>query len=231
MTTTISCIIPVHNGARHVGEAIESVLRQSLRPRELIVVDDGSVDDTPRVVRSFGDRVRYERQTHRGVSAARNRGIRLSVGELVAFLDADDLFVPRKLEFQARQFERNPWLEMSAGYVENFVDGELDDEQGHEFRRRVPWPRGLQTWVVRRSVFDRVGVFDEAMPLSQDVDWHLRAKVAGIVIETLPLILVRRRIHAGNNTRFANERCRAAVLESLRKTILSPRRTRAGGLP
>ena len=96
----ISCIVPVLNGERYLTEAIASVLTQTEPPLEIIVVDDGSTDRTVELARSFGDAVRLVRQEHRGVSAARNHGVRVARGELLAFLDADDLYLPRKLAQQ-----------------------------------------------------------------------------------------------------------------------------------
>lgn len=224
---TVSCIIPVYNGAAYLEDSIESVLRQTRRPRELIVVDDGSTDDTARVARSFGNLVRYEYQGRRGVSAARNRGVELAVGDLISFLDADDVFVPQKNDFQVRRFLTNPQLDLCAGYVENFWSDDFDPSAGgHEIARRVPWPRGLITWMIRRDLFDRIGGFDVNMRLSQDVDWHLRAEQGGAMIETLPLVLTRRRLHGANNTRHADEDCRAAVLDSLRRNVLAKRKPR-----
>ena len=96
----VSVIIPTYNRSLSVREAIESVLAQTYRDFELIVVDDGSADNTPSVLGSFGERIRGIRQANAGVSAARNAGIRAAKGEWVAFLDSDDLWVPQKLERQ-----------------------------------------------------------------------------------------------------------------------------------
>ena len=216
----ISCTIPVHDGDRYLGEAIESVLAQTQPPAELIVVDDGSTDDSARVAHSFGERVRYLWQPHSGVSTARNRGIRASRHELIAFLDADDLFLPHKLERQLARFLARPALEMSAAYAVNFWSPELPaGERDHDPKLSAPWPRHICTWVVRRHLFETLGGFDEAMPLSQDVDWNIRVQGSGAVIETLPEALTRRRLHAGNATRKAREHCRQAVLRSLRANL------------
>jgi len=104
----VSVIIPTYNRASMVGDAIESALVQTHPASEVIVVDDGSTDDTERVVRAFGDRVRYVRQENRGVSAARNAGMGVAKGELFAFLDSDDLWYSYKLQLQVRVFEQWP---------------------------------------------------------------------------------------------------------------------------
>jgi glycosyltransferase involved in cell wall biosynthesis len=213
----VSCIVPVYNGARYLGETIESVLSQTEPPAELIVVDDGSIDGSAQVARSFGERVRYILQAHAGVSAARNRGIWASRHDLIAFLDADDLFEPVKLERQMARFVARPELEMSAAHAINFWSPDLPlDQYDRDPQQVAAWPRCLCTWVVRRHLFETIGGFDETMPLSQDVDWNIRVQASGAVIETLPDVLVRRRLHAGNATRTARDRCRQGVLQSVR---------------
>ena len=100
----VSVIIPTYNYGRFIAETIESALGQTLLPHEVIVVDDGSTDETAEVVASFGERVRYIYQENAGVCAARNRGVAASSGDLIAFLDADDIWEPTKLEKQAAKF-------------------------------------------------------------------------------------------------------------------------------
>ena len=96
----ISCVIPVFNGERYLGEALESVLAQSYQPLEVIVVDDGSTDETAEVARRYGERVRYVWQPNAGETAARNLGLTAAHGEFIAFLDADDVWDSEKLERQ-----------------------------------------------------------------------------------------------------------------------------------
>ena len=213
----VSCIVPVFNGERYLAETIESILAQTARPLEVVVVDDGSTDRTAELTESFGEPVRLVRQEHRGVSSARNLGVREARGELLAFLDADDLYLPRKTAQQLARFAARPELEMSAACTVNFWSPDLAlDERDHDPKMTTPWPRHISTWVIRRALFERIGNFDESMPLSQDVDWHLRAESGGVVCETLPDVLTRRRLHRGNVTRHARADCRAAVLKSLR---------------
>ncbi|HEX3110532.1 MAG TPA: glycosyltransferase family A protein, partial [Thermoanaerobaculia bacterium] len=101
---SVSVVIPSYNYARYLGEAIDSALGQTLPPLEVIVVDDGSTDDTPAVLAAYGDRIRVLRQKNAGVAVARNSGIAAARGECVAFLDADDVWLPRKLELQIPLF-------------------------------------------------------------------------------------------------------------------------------
>jgi len=223
----ISCIVPVHNGARHLAESLRSVLEQTLTPLEVLVVDDGSTDGSGDLAEAFGDPVRVIRRARAGVSAARNEGVRQARGDLVAFLDADDLFLPRKLERQAARFDARPALELCSCLTENFWSPEVAaHERDHDPWLTTPWPRALISWLMRPSLFVRVGGFDERMPLSQDVDWNVRAEASGAVAETLPEVLCLRRMHAANTTRHAGAECRSAVVRSVRRHL---QRRRAEG--
>src|SRR5262245_15747118 len=107
---SVSVVIPTYNCGRLVTEAVDSVLGQTVPPAEVIVVDDGSQDDTAERLAAYAGRVRYLRQENQGVAAARNCGVAASGGEVVAFLDADDVWHPRKLEFQLAALDRHPGL-------------------------------------------------------------------------------------------------------------------------
>lgn len=116
----ISCIVPVYNGELYLREAIDSILAQTYRPLEIIVVDDGSTDATPDVVAGYGDRLRYIRQPNAGPGAARNHGLNLAQGEFIAFLDADDLWHPDKLARQMTRFLNRPDLDLCITYAQHF---------------------------------------------------------------------------------------------------------------
>ena len=205
---SVSVIIPAFNHASFLPEAVRSVLAQSLSPLEVIVVDDGSTDDTAEVLRPYEGRVRVLRQPNRGVAAARNTGAAAASGQMLAFLDADDSWLPSKLERQVARAEAEPGLGLiHCGVVEVDDQGRtrvscLDGMEGLVsremllFRRRVILGGGSAA-VVPRSVFQRVGGFDER--LSTSADWDLYYRIArryrvGFVSE----ILVRYRVHAGN---------------------------------
>ncbi|MDR5708499.1 MAG: glycosyltransferase family 2 protein, partial [Armatimonadota bacterium] len=105
MSPTVSLVIPAHNAEAYLREALDSVFAQTRPPDEVIVVDDGSLDRTPEIAASYGDRVRLVRQPNRGEAAARNTGVRVAQGELIAFLDADDAWLPGYLTSQLRVYE------------------------------------------------------------------------------------------------------------------------------
>ena len=191
----------VFNGERYVGEAIESVLAQTYHPLELIVIDDGSTDATADVARRFGERLVYHFQENAGHAAARNRAVALASGERFAFLDADDRFVPDKLERQSAVLDADETLDMVFGHVREFVSPELSEEE----RRTVRPPAPPAAWtapnlmLVRRESFFRVGLFDERLKVGVTVDWYARALEAGLRSAMLPEVVLERRLHLSNN--------------------------------
>ena len=199
----ISCIVPVYNGENYLAEALASIFRQTLAAFEVIVVDDGSTDSTPAVA-GRDARVKYRRQANAGPSAARNHGIRESSGELLAFLDADDLWHSEKLERQAARFVSRPELDISLTHARNFWAPEVADEEERFGGARVG-VLPAQTMMVRRSLFDRVGLFDISMMHREVPGWLVHAKHEGAVIETLAEALCDRRIHETNRSRGARE--------------------------
>jgi glycosyltransferase involved in cell wall biosynthesis len=120
MSPRVSVVITTFNQAAYIGDTIRSALQQSFTDLEIVVVDDGSVDDTPEVVAQFGRDVRYIRQENRGVAGARNRAVEATRGELVAFLDSDDLWEPGKLARQVECHDRFPGAALIAGDVLQF---------------------------------------------------------------------------------------------------------------
>lgn len=204
---TISSIIAVYNGREYLAEAIESIRGQSRPVDEIIVVDDGSTDDTADVAEGFGSPVRCIRQQNAGQSAARNHGVRASRGDLLSFLDSDDLIHPRKIERQLKRFDEAPQLMLVDGYAQNFWSPEIPEDQrqlrGWESitHSDQPWPEFIATWLFRREVWQRVGQFDEDRRFSEDSDWYDRVRFSGLSMETMRAVLARRRLHQGNLTR------------------------------
>jgi glycosyltransferase involved in cell wall biosynthesis len=199
----VSCIVPVFNGERYLGEALDSILKQIYRQLEIIVVDDGSTDTTPTVAARYRERLLYVRQDNAGAPTARNLGLSLARGEFVAFLDADDLWRPEKLQRQMRQFEGRPELDVSVTYLQNFWVAELKKEEtrfkGHRLSEPVPG-YVTQTLLARRSAFDSVGLFNESLKVGDPTDWFLRATEQGLVTEMLRDVLVDRRMHESNTS-------------------------------
>jgi glycosyltransferase involved in cell wall biosynthesis len=184
MKPLVSVVIPTYNYGHFLPGAVESALRQTVRDIEVIVVDDGSTDNTDEIIAPFlaDSRVCYHPVAHAGVSAAKNTAIRLSRAPLIAFLDADDVWLPQKLQRQIPLFSRDPRI----GVV--YTRRLLIDEQGRRLEfQQPPFYRGdileklFQTnfvcqssAMVRRTVLDAVGRFDERYPPKEDYDLWLR---------------------------------------------------------
>lgn len=196
----ISVIIPAHNSERYIGAAIESVISQSRPVDEIVVVDDGSVDRTEKIVRSFDDAVLYQRQPNRGAGAARNAGIEAATGEVLAFLDSDDLWTVHKTRLQMGVLEKATDVDIVFGYVSQFVSPELDAEA----KRKIVCPETPMagyvpgTMIARREVFDRVGMFETGLKVGEFVAWYMHAQEAGVTSRLLQDVVMRRRIHATN---------------------------------
>lgn len=226
----ISCIIPVYNGEQFLKEAIDSVLAQSYRPIEVIVVDDGSTDGTAGVARGHGDEINYLWQTNSGPAAARNLGISVAKGEYLAFLDADDLWHPEKLAIQMARFEARPELDICLSHVEAFATHKSPTIQNHVPKGDcviVVAPYTTCSTLVRRSLVDRIGQFNPHLKFGEDTDWFLRVSNSGAVIEIIPKILVYARLHGNNMTGDSNVVSRDELLRRVKKS-LDERRTRAG---
>ena len=179
----VSVIVPTYNRGWIVKEAIDSVLKQDYPHVELIVVDDGSTDDTPELLAVYGDRITVFRQKNQGVSSARNRGIEKSSGELIAFLDSDDTWAPGKLSCQVAFFRNNPdalICQTEEIWIRN--GKRVNPKKIHQKLSGMIFEPSLNLCLVspssvmmRRAFFDCVGFFDETLPACEDYDLWLRA--------------------------------------------------------
>jgi glycosyltransferase involved in cell wall biosynthesis len=198
----ISALIGVYDGERYLREAIESLFAQSYRPLEIVVVDDGSTDGSADVARSFGDAVVFGQQENRGNGSARNHAVGLASGDVFAFMDADDISAPDRLELQWAALEADPALDVVFGHAREFVSPELTAEQRATVRpaaaEPMPWI-SANLMLVRRASFERVGPFSEQLRVGVTVDWCARAQDAGLRSAMLPQVVLERRIHLTNN--------------------------------
>lgn len=202
--TLISCIVPVFNGERYIGEALDSILAQTYRRLEIIVADDGSTDGTASVVADYGKQIRFLQQPTTGPPATRNLGLRKAQGEFVAFLDADDLWHPEKLARQMARFQARPDLDLCVAHMQNFWIPELLEEAARfkDHRRGQPMAGYYTgTLLARHTLFDTVGPFNTTLWHGDATDWFLRAAEGGAVIELLPNVLTYHRMHTANLSR------------------------------
>jgi len=228
MDPRISVIIPTYNAARFAAEAIDSALGQTLAPLEVIVVDDGSTDDTERILRSYQDRIRVFRQPNSGVAAARNRGVRESRGNLIALLDHDDVWLSEKLEKQWECFQDHP----DAGLVHtNFFrwredTGEMSrNDRGHE-RSGQCYAKMLfscnmipSATLLKRECLDHVGSFDESIKPASTDDHDLFRRLARhyeFAYVEEPLVLYR--LHASNAS-YNDPACLAGKITVIQKAL------------
>jgi glycosyltransferase involved in cell wall biosynthesis len=198
----VSIIIPTYNSAQFIAQAVDSVLAQTYPDFEVIVVDDGSTDDTQSVLAPYSQRIRYIHQANKGPSAARNKGILAAWGDYILFLDSDDLIPPNKLELQIPPLEAHPdsglvysaWQHINENGTR--IWGEMrPNKQGRVLkdllRRSFYFPPGAA--VIRRDCLAKVGTFDETIKGTEDTDMWLRIARAGYAFEYFdqPLFLYR----------------------------------------
>jgi GT2 family glycosyltransferase len=228
----ISVIVPVYNGARFLPELIDNLRDQHYQPLEVILVDDGSTDDSAALAATYiADtpewRVRCIRQANAGQPAARNAGMRHATGEFIQFLDVDDLLPPDKLQVQARRLLRQPDLDLVAGYVQ-MVALPGADERNLFFGQTEPFlTYQIGTLLARRRVFERVGGFNESLRLAEDVEFYLRVLEVGCSMVILPRVSIYYRMHDTNMTRsFSAAEQKLALARLLRESV--KRRSQSG---
>jgi glycosyltransferase involved in cell wall biosynthesis len=197
----VSVIIPCFNGERYLAEAIESALRQTYHPIEVIVVDDGSTDRSREIAEGYGHRIRWLEHDHSGIAGARNHGVAQSRGQYLAFLDADDVWSEDKLARQMEAIARDDELGIVMGDTEQFVSPELRQE----LAAKVQYVTGAVSVrmpgaaLIRRSEFDRVGGFSTELVTAEFMDWISRADMLGVKSAQIPGVVLRRRIHSANH--------------------------------
>jgi glycosyltransferase involved in cell wall biosynthesis len=199
----VSVILPVYNGEQYLASAIESALYQEYEPLEILVIDDGSTDGTSEVAARYLEHIIYVHQPNAGVSAARNRGLRLAKGEFITFLDADDVWPRYKLHIQVNYLLSRPDLEMVQGLIQRQQltrgpDGKLvfTDEWLHPYMNVL-----LGSMLFRRSAIEKIGFFDDSLRISQDTDYWFRARELGIPCRVLCNLSLLYRIHQENLTK------------------------------
>ncbi|MBE9060365.1 glycosyltransferase family A protein [cf. Phormidesmis sp. LEGE 11477] len=199
----VSVIIPAYNNGCYLAEAIDSVLAQDYQPFEIIVVDDGSTDQTAAIAQRYGPAVTYVFQENSGTSVARNRGVELAKGNMLAFLDADDYWASDKLSQQVAVLSSHLELEAVFGLVEQFRSAELTEIE----QRQISCPPSPMAgylpsaMLITKAAFSRIGLFDPSKRMSEFVDWYAHATEAKLRSHMLPTLVAYRRLHLGNKGR------------------------------
>jgi len=227
---SFSVIIPTYNRRRFLERSIHSVITQTIQPREIIVVDDGSTDGSAEWIRLQYPQVKVIQQENKGVSAARNHGIQIAQAEWIAFLDSDDEWLPNKLENQQQALDDNPDFKFCHGediWMRNnvFVNApkHYAKPEGWAFKQCLPRcvisPSAV---VIHKTVFEHVGLFNENLPACEDYDLWLRISVH------YPLLLIKDPVsikYDGHDDQLSNQRgldfYRIKALENIMQEDLS----------
>jgi len=224
----VSIIIPVFNAEDYIARAIQSGLDQTYSPVEILVVDDGSTDGTAGIVKSFKE-VKYFYQSNQGCASARNLGLKHSKGDFIAFIDADDAAPENKLEIQVGVLKKNKSTDIVICHLENRIEqeSELSEYAINHFinREKISY----MSMVVRRDVFNKVGIFDNKHKIASDFDWITRAKQNGLTVEIIPDILQYRYIHKNNISLRPDAGSNARRLKMI-KEALDKKRKQHGGV-
>jgi glycosyltransferase involved in cell wall biosynthesis len=238
----VSVVVPAYNSARYVARALQSILGQTYAPLEIIVVDDGSTDDTAGVLAPYRDRIRYFRQANRGPSAARNTGIRHARGELIAFLDADDWWLPEKLERQVPLLRERPKVGVVHSgfeYYDEATGRHLPSDHFHTVLAhelvgncyvRLIDGNAINTCtaVVRRECFAQAGLFNESLGWMEDYDlWFRVARAYEFAFVPQALAVYRR--HGTNTSSQPLRMFQAELAVSCRALVADPELSRAAG--
>jgi glycosyltransferase involved in cell wall biosynthesis len=221
----VSVITAVRNGEPYIAQAIDSVFAQGVSV-QYIIVDDGSTDATPDIVGAYGNQVEYVRQDARGFSTALNRGLSRAQGELIAFIDADDVWAANKLRVQTALLDARPELDLVFGQYVEFASGRALAEPGRWAVRTAPQAGHASGGVLARTaLLRRLGGFNEALKLGGFIDLIIRARHAGIRELTTKHIVFHRRVH-GENTTIVHRAHMADYLAIARASLLRHRQKR-----
>ena len=220
MDKSLSVIIPAYQAEKYIAQAVASVRSQNWPGEiEIIVIDDGSTDNTAAIAESLG--VRVIRKAQGGAASARNEGLRAAAGEFILLLDADDMFTPGSVEAMYAAMEQND-ADAVFAMAEDFLSPELSDAQKAELKPRAAAYGGVLPGcsLIRRRVFDTIGLFDDTMKSGETVAWLLKLRDAGIKSVQLPVVTLRRRLHLTNTGRVQQKQEMANYAALLRKRMM-----------
>lgn len=216
----VSVIIPMFNAERFISDALDSVLSQTITPGEVIIVDDGSEDDGVAVVAKFEPAVKIVSQENAGAASARQAGANLAAGRLLAFLDADDMWVENALQVRLEVMNANPAIDAVFGGVEQFICETAPQnikDRGKIFTE-VEGARHPGCMLIKAEVYRAIGGFNPEFRTGEALDFVSRLDAGNYVSHMMPDLIMRRRIH-GSNTVLSAEELHKAYLRALRERI------------
>jgi glycosyltransferase involved in cell wall biosynthesis len=221
----VSVIIPVYNGSKYLATTLETVLAQSYPLHEIIVIDDGSTDSSLAILSGYGERLRVTRHSNRGIAATRNVGLQQVSGELVTFIDQDDLWPTDRTRILVDALQADPTAQVAAGQVEILYERARPVSPLDNFGTAVR-EFYVGSLLIRKEVFDTVGPFHTGLGYADDVDFMMRRREAKIPTVYVDQVTLRYRLHEENTSGdrgVTNRHLMAALRESLQ------RRRKAGG--
>ena len=196
----IAIIMPVYNAAAFIHATLKSVFAQTYSSYELIVIDDGSTDQTKSIITSCYPKVNYHYQPNAGSASAVNTGMKLTTAPYIAFLDHDDLWHPDKLEKQMLEFKKNPELEAVYCLVDFFLDQSIKSSKRYAVPKQ-PMKGYLRSCILfKRSILPTIGYFNEKLKVAESIEWISRIKDAAIQQQMIDEVLTHRRIHSKNTS-------------------------------
>jgi len=221
---TVSVVMPAFNAEKYISEALDSVSHQSFPAAEIIVVDDGSTDSTREIVERYR-RIRYVYQENAGVAAALNRGGLLALSDHIAFISADDVWQPDKLQLQKERLVESPHA-LVFGHMMNFISPDLEPDEALKISCPTdPMPAySAGTLLTRAETFKKIGLFNPNFKVGEFLDWYGRAKELQIEVVMIDAVVSLRRLHNSNHSKTAikNHKSYAPAL----KAILDRRRAK-----
>jgi glycosyltransferase involved in cell wall biosynthesis len=196
----VSVIIPVYNGERYLSDTLGSIIAQNHQSIEVIIIDDGSTDDSARIACSYGSLIQYYHQPNLGTAAAMNHGTDVAHGTYLAFLAADDLWTENRLNLQLQAFASQPELDIVSGHVRQFLSPEIPENVKNNIRYSTDLIAGhvIPAMLIKSDSFFRVGLFETQWKVGAEMSWYLRAQETGLSMLMLPDLVLLRRIHERN---------------------------------
>lgn len=220
----VSVLTPVFNCEKFVGEAIESILAQTRKVDEIIVINDGSTDGTMSVLKRYATDIRIIDLPHAGGARALNVGLEVATGDILCFLDADDLWTEEKTERELKVLSSDASLDAVFGLVRQF-EGNEPVPMTEILRRAHPPQSGISknAMMIRRSAFDRVGAFGRSLRAAEFSEWYMRATTAKVRSRMLDVVVAFRRLHDSNTGRTRRNEQHKENLQALREHLLRRR--------
>lgn len=213
----ISVVLPVYNGEKFVAQAIESILDQQHRPLQIIVVNDGSTDQSEKVLRQYKDYITYVEQENGGPPSARNRGLQEVNGEYITFIDQDDVWHPNKLKIQLLEFEKHKQLHIAIGFTIKMPFSSPDDLNSECIESKPRFELLLGSSLTKKSAFEIAGNFSKELLVGDDTDWFIRARENKLSISVHSDLVFYHRLHENNFTK-KNDRSKF-VLRILKQAV------------